>query len=329
MRLYAAAGTLHAPAPVLVSFIIPLYNCLPLTQAMLASLQTTIPSGLAHEIIFVDDGSTDGTRAWLETFGAQTNVRFILNERNVGYAAANNRGAATARGEFLALLNNDLVLQGRWLEPLLELHAEHGRRAGLVGNVQLDAKSSAIDHTGIVINEQGKPVHLRALPPRAARMTRHSWTPPAVTGACVTITRDLWQQLGGFDEAFMNGGEDIDLCFRARAGGRMSFVALNSIVRHHVSASPNRKARDEQNSYRLARKWRHDFIAAADYGNRVWCRDYLAQAFAVPKAHEHRLTLAACAYLARLRRRPPAEAIAGVEAGLAREFARWEAMFGA
>ena len=47
-----------------VSFVIPLYNCLPLTQAMLASLRTSLPAGLEHEIIFVDDGSTDGTRDW-------------------------------------------------------------------------------------------------------------------------------------------------------------------------------------------------------------------------------------------------------------------------
>jgi GT2 family glycosyltransferase len=313
---------------VLVSFIIPLYNCLPLTQAMLASLQATIPSGLPHEIIFVDDGSTDGTRDWLGTLTASPEIRVVLNDRNVGYAAANNRGTAIARGELLALLNNDLVLPAGWLQPVLAAHREQARRAGVVGNIQVDAKSGAIDHAGIVVNDQGKPVHLRAFPPRAARISRNLWSPPAVTGACLFISRDLWQQLGGFDESYVNGGEDIDLCFRARAAGRSTVVALDSVIRHHVSSSPGRKLRDEQNSYRLARKWRHDFIAAADYGTRIWCRDYLTRAFAVPDPHEHRLTLAALAFLTRLRRKPPREAVAGVEAGLAREFARWEEMFG-
>lgn len=321
-----------SPASPAVSFIIPLYNCLPLTQAMLASLQATLPAGLAHEIIFVDDGSTDGTRAWLESICSgerqRADIRVVLNERNLGYAAANNRAAALARGEFLALLNNDLVLTPGWLEPLLAAHAALGpTRAGLIGNVQLDAKSGAIDHAGIVINVQGKPIHLRSLPPRAARLTRTLWTPPALTGACVLVQRSLWQQLGGFDEAFVNGGEDIDLCFRARIAGRTNAVALDSVIRHHVSSSPGRKLRDEQNSRRLAGKWRSDFIAAADHGTRTWCREYLARAFAVPKSAEHRLALAALAYLARTRRRPPPEAIAAVERNLAQEFTRWDGMF--
>lgn len=310
-----------------VSFIIPLYNCLPLTQAMLASLRATLPADFPHEILFVDDGSTDGTRDWLATLTAPP-FRVILNERNLGYAAANNRAAALARGEFLGLLNNDLLLTPRWLEPLLDAHTFLGpARAGLIGNVQLEARSGAIDHAGIVINVQGKPIHLRALPPRAARLTRSLWTPPAVTGACVLVQRSVWQQLGGFDEAFMNGGEDIDLCFRARIAGRTNAVALDSVIRHHVSSSPGRKLRDEQNSRRLAQKWRGDFIAAADHGTRTWCHDYLARAFAIPRSAEYRLILTALAYLARTRRHPPAEAIAAVERNLAQEFARWDEMF--
>jgi O-antigen biosynthesis protein len=75
-----------------VSFIIPLFNCLPLTQAMLASLRDTIPAGLTHEIVLVDDGSTDGTREWLGSL-RDPPFRAVFNERNLGYAAANNRAA--------------------------------------------------------------------------------------------------------------------------------------------------------------------------------------------------------------------------------------------
>jgi GT2 family glycosyltransferase len=143
----------------------------------------------------------------------------------------------------------------------------------------------------------------------------------------VIVERALWEQLGGFDEHYVNGGEDIDLCFRARALGRINAVALRSVVRHHVSASPGRKARDEQNSWRLARRWRAELLATADEGMRAWCRDYLARAFLVPESREYRLALAACAYLVRLRSAPPPEAIAAVKAGLEGEFARWENMF--
>jgi GT2 family glycosyltransferase len=135
---------------------------------------------------------------------------------------------------------------------------------------------------------------------------------PAVTGACLLVARDLWTQLGGFDEAYVNGGEDIDLGFRARALGRVNAVALRSVVRHHVSSSPGRKARDEQNSHRLACRWHREFLAAADYGRREWCLDWLA---------------AALAHVAGIRR-APAEAVIGVARGLAAEFSRWHSDFG-
>jgi GT2 family glycosyltransferase len=303
--------------------VVPLYNCLPLTQAMLASLQATLPAGLTHEIILVDDGSTDGTRDWLRDSPPLRSppFRVLLNERNLGFAAGNNRAAAVARGEFLALLNNDLVLLPRWLEPMFEAHARLGPRAGLIGNVQLDARSGAVDHAGLDLTPAAKPIHVRHLPPLPARLLRPVRPRPAVTGACVLIERALWQQLGGFDEGYVNGGEDIDLCYRARAAGRINAVALRSVVRHHVSASPGRKLRDEQNSYRLAQRWRREFAADAI---RPWCRDFLAQ---VPHSSKYQVALATCVFLAGLRRTPPSEALRGVEHGLEREFARWQTMF--
>lgn len=311
-----------------VSFIVPLYNCLPLAQAMLASLQATLPAGLSHEIILIDDGSTDGTREWLQNLtSTHPSLRVLLNERNLGYARTNHRGATVAAGEILALLNDDLVLLPGWLEPMLRAHDRLGDRAGLIGNVQLDAKTGAIDHAGLVVNITGKPVHARELPPAWLRLGRSLWRVPAVTGACLLVKRALWQQLGGFDEAYVNGGEDIDLGFRAHAAGKINAVVLTSVVRHHVSSSPGRKLRDEENSFRLARRWRSELVAAADDGTRAWCRDYLAAQLIVPRFREYRLALSACAYLGRLLPTPPPEAVAAVAEGLQGEFARWEQMF--
>jgi GT2 family glycosyltransferase len=305
----------------------PLFNCVALTRACIASLQETLPAGIDHEIILVDDGSTDGTRDWLRTL--REPFRVLLNDKNLGYAAANNRGIALARGEFLALLNNDLVLGPRWLEPMLAAHAALGPRAGVVGNVQLNAATGAVDHAGIDINRQGKPEHARSLPPRWSRRLRRTRVVPAVTGACLLVTRALWDRLGGFDEGFHNGGEDVDLCFRARAGGRVTVVALDSVIRHHVSSSPGRKLRDEENSYRLARRWRREFLADAADATRGWCRDYLRAALIAPKADEYALALRALMHASRLATRPPAAAALALESALAREFARWHAMFGA
>jgi GT2 family glycosyltransferase len=305
-----------------VSFVIPLYDCLDLTRACVASLQATLPAGLAHEIILVDDGSTDDTRAWLGTLRAP--FRAVLNERNLGYAGANNRGAALATGEIIALLNNDLVLTPHWLEPLLAAHRHLGPRAGLIGNVQRNAHTRAIDHSGIFINLKGKPEHDPSLPPRWIRRLRPVRPVAALTGACMLVARPLWTQLGGFDEGFHNGGEDVDLCFRARAAGRVNAVALRSVIEHHISASTGRKLRDEDNSRRLAQKWRAVLCRLAA---RRWCRHYLDRHWTTPhSAIGHGDARSALFYALHLRRSPPGVALAGMNAAIDREFDRWASL---
>ena len=302
-----------------VSFLIPLYNCLALTQAMLASLRATLPAGLAHEIIFIDDGSTDGTRAWLATLASDPTARVVLQPQNSGYAAANNAGAAIARGEFLILLNNDLVLTPRGLEPMLAAHRAFGDRAGLVGNLQLDAATGALDHAGIFINLKGKPEHCRTAPRFALLASRRRAI--AVTGACLAIRRALWEKLGGFDPAFINGCEDVDLCLRAADAGHYNFVALRSVVRHHISASPGRKLRDEANTRQLVLRW-HDTLAR--HAARIWCRDHLEtyrrDARDFP---DFALARQAFFYALHLRPTPPLGALAGMAKNLEAELTRW------
>jgi len=306
-----------------VSFIIPLYNCLPLTQAMLASLRTTLPADLDHEIILIDDGSTDGTHEWLTTLNHPA-IRVLLNERNLGYAATNNRAVATATGDLLVLLNNDLVLTPGWLEPMLAVHAAL-QKPGTIGNVQLNATTGVIDHAGITVTVKGKPEHDITPAPCAPTCCNSSCAcsrpSPAVTGACLLIARDLWQQLGGFDEQFRNGGEDIDLCFRARTAGYVNAVALRSVIHHHVSASPGRKQNDERNSYRLTLRWEKELI---ELGARAWCRHHVRH-----EAYRDLLSLPAILlYLADTRRTPPAAALRGVKRNIDHSLGIWTKVFG-
>ena len=298
-----------------LSFIIPLYNCLPLTQAMLASLRETLPSRLEVEIILVDDGSTDGTRAWLVNLPAP--CRIILNEKNLGFATACNRGAAVATGEFLFFLNNDLVLLPRWLEPMLAAFARFPA-AGLVGNVQLNAATGAVDHTGIFFNHLGKPAHDTARP-LPARLTGYREV-TALTGACCALRRTTWSQLGGFDEGFLNGGEDIDFGLRARTAGLRHYIAVRSVVRHHISASAGRKLRDEENTARLVQRWREliTLLAARD-----WSRHFIERHWDQSFVYDDSLARAAFYYWLGLLRAPPPGVQAGVNVAIGAELARW------
>lgn len=234
-----------------VSFIIPIFNQLAHTQECLASLKSTLPAGLNFEILLVDDGSTDASRDFLRELPPPHVV--LLNERNLGYAASNNRAARIAQGEILALLNNDLVLQPGWFEPMLAAFGIHPN-AGLVGNIQLATDTGEVDHAGVVFRDGGYPVHHRE-PLSEARKRWPYAEFPAVTAACCMIRREWFLKTGGFDEEYRNGFEDNDLALRAREDGWINLVATGSVVRHHISRSPGRANYEYRNARRFLDRW--------------------------------------------------------------------------
>jgi len=261
-----------------VSFIIPLYNGLELTKTCLRTLQDTVPAAVAYEVIFVDDGSTDGTREWLETLSAP--CRALINQENLRYAGSNNRGAEAATGEFLALLNNDLELLPGWLEPMLAA-LEEDQSLALIGNVQRRVDNNEIDHAGIKFKADAKLEHIRELPSESSIRRRPIRYVPAVTAACCLVRRKVFIETGGgFRREFENGGEDVDLCLALAERGQRVAIALNSVVKHHVSASRGKaRPHDEANSRRLFGRWRGDIInlCAEDWADQTiqrWRRDF-------------------------------------------------------
>jgi GT2 family glycosyltransferase len=251
----------------MISIVVALYNRLDRTQPFLASLERHAPPE-PWEIVWVDDGSTDGTREWLRTLPAPRH-RVLLNERNLGFAASNNRGAKAAAGTVLALLNNDLVLTLGWFAPLAE-RLVATPRIGVVGNVHLQPATGRIDHAGIVFDLAGLPDHFaKNRPPRLSgdgRFVR------AVSAACWLVRRETFLDHGGFDEAYRNGGEDVDFCLALGRRGLRHWVDHRSRVWHHVSSSPGRKDRDRENLRLFLTRWGSDTAA---WGREDWPRNYL------------------------------------------------------
>jgi O-antigen biosynthesis protein len=287
---------------------------------MVESLRATLPRDCTHEIILVDDGSTDGTREWLSGLGEP--FRVILNERNMGFGAATNRGAAIARARILALLNDDLVLEKGWIRPMLRALYSLGPSAGLVGNVQVNAASLRVDHCGIYFNRKCKPEHDRRDPGLSALLFDPVRRVAALTGACVLVRTDTWRRFGGFDEGYVNGCEDVDLCLRMRDAGLVNVVALRSSVLHHVSASPGRKLRDEENTRRLFLRWRE---VIAELAARRWARQHYCRLLGDPRDFPDPVEAwRAAFYLAGVRRLPPGDAVAAMNGAIDRELARWQ-----
>ncbi len=150
-----------------VSLISALHNNLACSREMFASLQHTLPRDDAIEIILIDDASSDGTVEWLHGLD-DARVQARSTGGNVGFGAANNLAARSARGGILVLLNNDLVLQPGWFAPLVE-GLDRCANPGLIGNLQFTVAGNQLDHRGVRFDLLKRPYHDRAPHPRHAR----------------------------------------------------------------------------------------------------------------------------------------------------------------
>lgn len=235
-----------------ISIVIALYNNLTLTKQMLSSLFETLPVNIEYEIILVDDNSTDGTRDWLSTV-QDTRIIKILNNKNFGYAIANNIGINQSSGDTICLLNNDILLSENWLEPMLNTLYDENLNAGIVGNIQYNPLSGTIDHAGITLSLSAKFEHLQQSP----NPTKKHSEVIAATGACLLFRKDDFIYLNAFDESYVNGCEDIDLCYKFRSAGMSIFISNESTISHYVRSSRKKDClQDEINSRILFNKWR-------------------------------------------------------------------------
>ena len=225
----------EAPAQIdsvpVASLVMLARNQLDFTRSCIDSIFANTKT--SFELIVVDNGSTDGTQQYLETLvAANKPVRVIANPVNLGFGAGNNQGMAIARGQFIVLLNNDLVVTQGWLERMIG-HAERQEHIGIVGPVSNNV--SGPQHLPNLDFTDYQQMHAHATHV-AETQAGKGFMLPRVVGFCMVIKRAVIDAVGGFDEDFGLGNfEDDDLCWRAITAGYGCFVASDTYIHHYGS----------------------------------------------------------------------------------------------
>lgn len=235
-----------------VSVIIAIYNK---KEYTIKCLESVFKFGPKHEfeVIVVDNGSTDGSGDCLAKLGSKVTV--IANKKNLGFAKACNQGAKVAKGEYLLFLNNDTVVTNRWLDILVE-ELDSNKAVGIVGP-KLLYTDGTVQHAGVVFDKNRWPHHIYRKEGGAALYVNKKREFQCLTAACLLIRKDIFNDVGGFDESYINGLEDADLCFKIRELGFGILYCPESTVYHHESITEGRAEHDNHNYELLISRWSH------------------------------------------------------------------------
>ncbi|MBU1261695.1 glycosyltransferase family 2 protein, partial [bacterium] len=213
----------------MVSIVILTHNKLELTKECIESIyEFTDPS--TFELVIIDNASTDATPPYLSKISHQyKNIKGIYNDQNISFARGCNQGAGVAEGDYLLFLNNDTRVTPNWLDEIL-LVFKNEEKAGIVGS-RLLYPDGRLQHAGVVLTLwNGLPINIDVNVEGEVPRTLETRKVFAVTGACMLIRKNLFFDCKGFDEEYVYGYEDIDLCMKVREKGYNIFYVPKSLL---------------------------------------------------------------------------------------------------
>ena len=232
-----------------VSVVIPTWNGRAMLDLALDSLDRQSLTPL--EVIVVDNGSTDGTVEHLRE--RRPEVEVVALAENAGFAAGVNRGLERARGEYVALVNNDVELHPDCLRELAAaLERDAGAASAASKMLRFDDRS-VIDATGDTLRWSGVALQRG----QGERDTGQYDRPERVFSACAGAAlyrRSAFAAVGMFDEAFFAYLEDVDWGFRAQLAGHGCAYVPTAIAYHVGSASTRREGKPDPFFYGLPRR---------------------------------------------------------------------------
>ena len=251
---------------------IVLYNQLQFSKDCLKYLFKNTDPNL-FELAIIDNSSTDGTKEWLKNDFAKSEeyqsvkTMIYFNDKNAGFAYAHNQAGKDCQTDCFIALNNDIIPLKGWLEPILT--AIQLPEIGIIGSKLISPKFMGIQHAGVVFLEDGRPYHrYLEYEPDSQEVNRPEYV-PAVTGACFAVKKSLWDMLGGFDQRYWCGWEDIAFCLLAREKGYKVFYEPRSQLYHYEGETEGRYSKEDANRELFFKEWREkiDLWGNKDYSD--------------------------------------------------------------
>lgn len=208
-----------------------------------------------YEIIVIENNSAEKeTFDYYQTLSEKENITVVTYTGAFNYAKINNFGAGVAKGAYLLLLNNDTqVISMNWLEAML-MYAQRPD-VGAVG-AKLYYGDRTIQHAGIVVglgaHRTAGHTHYKINYDNLGYMGKlcYAQNVSAVTGACLMVKKDIYEALGGLDEAFRVALNDVDFCLRVREKGYLNVFTPFAELYHFESASRGMDVVDEEKARR-------------------------------------------------------------------------------
>lgn len=228
-----------------VSAIIVNWNGKHLLSACLDTLRAqTRP---ADEIIVVDNGSSDGSQTMLRERYAD--VLLIELPDNKGFSIANNIGIRHAQGDYIALLNNDLILDPMWIAHMADALDGDDALGSCACKMLSYHQRGTIDAAGMVALTNGVGVNRGMREADSSRFAQRDLIFGPCAGAAM-YRAEMLRDIGSFDEDIYLYYEDVDLSYRAQLAGYDCLYVPEAVAYHHSSATSSRSGIRE---YYLAR----------------------------------------------------------------------------
>lgn len=248
----------------LISVIIPSKDNPEVLFCCIHSLLERTRIAYPYEIIVVDNGSKDINRQKIETElehlkrmnPTVTGFTYVYQPMEFNFSDMCNLGAENAKGDFFLFLNDDMeIIQADWLELMMEKAVLS--YAGAVGAKLLYPDSDIIQHAGITNLRVGPAHKLQFLSDKEVYyygMNRGVHNMLAVTGACLLLHREVFEQAGGFCRELAVAFNDVDLCYTLHEKGYYNIVRNDVVLYHHESLSRGKDGESEEKQLRLLRE---------------------------------------------------------------------------